>query len=500
MVLVTNRWFLALRLLNAHIQCSNHSLSVVSCSAAIVNYGQATRLELALLLLSEARLVRLSPDAASYRAAVTACARCARWVTALSLLCSAQFYRLRPDLATHNATITACEKGLRWEVALGVLEGMRFRFLAPDVVTYSALASACEKGAEWVRALGFYLEARTRHRLPLDLPLFGAAMSACEKGGEWARVFQLHSELRAAALRPDVSAYNATLSSCSRGVQWVRALIILDRMRAEFVRPDAASHRAAVDACEQGGASHGIGRILQESIRSYIPELVRSLSREDGVPVAQGRLNDFGLAVEAEELLREHNGVAEGGGAAFIEFGFRRLVRVPAVRALHRLRVRLPPCRRSDELIPSRLLNTTLERQFGLGSCGTGEALQDLAAAPDCATVGCSASSMVGAMAARRTLHRALFLARARQESELRQEEDGVAPLPLGVATPAPALRNTSPVAAALAAWVSHLLRPGSGSGLCGTLLSRGRVVGYGGRCLSSRLKSARLAHQQQKH
>lgn len=138
---------------------------------------------------------------------------------ALVLLLEADITSLRPDARTYSAAIGACEKGHQWEQALHLLSEMLQCGLDPNIITCSSVISACEKGLQWERALQLLLEVKQASMHPTAVT-YNAVISACEKCEQWQRALELLSEMRETATASTSGRPHSEARHCGPGVPY----------------------------------------------------------------------------------------------------------------------------------------------------------------------------------------------------------------------------------------------------------------------------------------
>eukprot|EP00439_Symbiodinium_sp_Y106_P073702 s287_g13.t4 len=223
-------------------------------SSAISAAGRCGDWALAMSLLQRPELAA-QPTEIAWNAAITACETGGEWQRAVLLLSQMRPARVSPDIVSFNATLSACKKGSDWQLALGLLRRMAAQRLQPDMVTFGAAIAAC--GSSWQSAIDLVsqmLAAKLHHESAhvwdsLAKPGYNAAISACERSGQWQSAIGLLFEMGSFRLVPDLVSFNATILSCREEGQWQLAVHLLNALSAFDLFPETLTFNALLAAC-----------------------------------------------------------------------------------------------------------------------------------------------------------------------------------------------------------------------------------------------------------
>ena len=131
--------------------------TTISYGSTISAFEKGKQWMLALDMLRQMDLAKVSKDVTIYNAAMSACEKGSQWQRAQSLL-TALPPKLR-DTYSFNAVMTACAKGKQWERTISLLHQMRTDSLRCDSFSYAASIAACGM-RQWVMALALFAEAQ----------------------------------------------------------------------------------------------------------------------------------------------------------------------------------------------------------------------------------------------------------------------------------------------------------------------------------------------------
>ncbi|CAE8611563.1 unnamed protein product [Polarella glacialis] len=321
--------------------------------------------ELALSVAGDARQRGSELDSYTWNALSTAAERCMQWRLSLQLLRQMQAACVRLDLLCCSATLRAlaARSGL-WHLGLQLLTDVQRAGISLDEVACAAVLGSCAGGgASWSRAL-------------VLLPRSAGAMSravaaaACQGGGAWPQALRLLYEAPQLRLKPGSSAFNLASSAAQAAKEWRLVLGLLLEMPRQSHVPNSIAREAAVKACAKAGRGEAVCAQLDALRRAPGASQVLASPGADGRSQEPGRGATDNLAVVALELLLEHGSLDSGSLATFV-----RLDLAPVLPCLRRLLCK--------SVTSQMLQDGTLDRQPGLGACGTATALHILGLATD---------------------------------------------------------------------------------------------------------------------
>ncbi|CAE8608100.1 unnamed protein product, partial [Polarella glacialis] len=321
--------------------------------------------ELALSVAGDARQRGFELDSYTWNALSTAAERCMQWRLSLQLLRQMQAACVRLDLLCCSATLRAlaARSGL-WHLGLQLLTDVQRAGISLDEVACAAVLGSCAGGgASWSRAL-------------VLLPRSAGAMSravaaaACQSGGAWPQALRLLYEAPQLRLKPGSSAFNLALTAAQAAKEWRLVLGLLLEMPRQSHVPNSIAREAAVKACAKAGRGEAVCAQLDALRRAPGASQALASPGADGRSQEPGRGATDNLAVVALELLLEHGSLDSGSLATFV-----RLDLAPVLPCLRRLLCK--------SVTSQMLQDGTLDRQPGLGACGTATALHILGLTTD---------------------------------------------------------------------------------------------------------------------
>ena len=213
-------------------------------TAVLAVCEQAKQWQQAVVLLTEAALMRASLDVLFVNVAISTCDRVSMFHRALLLLDACGDWLVQPDVVSYNTAISSLGKAARWQQVVQRLGIMFSKQLLPDAITCASLISASEP-ARWQHALA--MTQLGCLNVQADIILFNSAMSAVEKMREWCNALGLQEEAFRVGIRCDEFTYSAATSACAVAAVWTRALAMVgDSMSVHAVH----ACNAAITSCE----------------------------------------------------------------------------------------------------------------------------------------------------------------------------------------------------------------------------------------------------------
>ncbi|CAJ1349026.1 unnamed protein product, partial [Effrenium voratum] len=219
---------------------------------AVISCGEASVWQPALAAVSNAwHHGVFRPQIYTFNPLATACLRSHSWSWGLLMLREAQLRGLRPDAFSAAAAFSSCQTEVQWKVTAKILQHLRVGEeggVDVDLVVLSSAMTSMEKGGKWREAIGMFNSIDST-RLQLNVVSCSAAIAACEAGGCWVGAFALLQRMRQAAMRANTVSFHAALKSAR--ARWPRGVEILSVMQREGVQWTVLACEDLMKACEE---------------------------------------------------------------------------------------------------------------------------------------------------------------------------------------------------------------------------------------------------------